>query len=270
MSGYLMAGQLSELERLQLQARVWEPAGERLLGKLPAGDGRRAIDVGCGAMSWLRILSRWVGPRGEVIGTDVDAQLLEAARSFAEEEKLANVRVLHDDLFASRLEPNSFDLVHARFQLAPLGRGEEQVALYLRLVNVGGWLVLEEPDTSSWHFNPPAPAAQRLIGHILEAFRAAGGNFDVGRELPTLLQKHDLVPQIRAEIEALPPGHPYLRLPLQFARSLEPRLTKFLSETELRQLRDEVESELGAADRWGLSFTLVQALAEIRGRQANT
>ena len=263
MSSYLMAGQLSELERLQLQSRVWEPAGERLLVKLKRENGRRAVDIGCGAMSWLRILSRWVGTEGEVLGTDIDATLLEAARGFVDAEKLGNVEVRRDDLFASQLEPNSFDLVHARFQLAPLGRAEEQITLYRRLVRPGGWLVLEEPDTSSWHFNPPAPAAQRLIALILEAFRAAGGNFDMGRELPALLGKHGLAPQIRAEVEALPPGHPYLRLPLQFARSLEQRLTKLLSGAELRELREQAEGELSTNDRWGLTFTLVQAFTEV-------
>lgn len=54
--------------------------------------------------------------------------MLEAARTFVEIESLGNVDVSEDDLFASALEPTSFDLVHARFQLAPLGRFEEQVA----------------------------------------------------------------------------------------------------------------------------------------------
>ena len=30
-SDYLLAGQTSELERLQLQSRIWEPSGRRLL-----------------------------------------------------------------------------------------------------------------------------------------------------------------------------------------------------------------------------------------------
>src|SRR6266540_5645353 len=49
-------------------------------------------------------------------------------------------------LFASQLEPAWFDLVHARFQLAPLGRGQQQTATYLRLVRPGGTIVLEEVD----------------------------------------------------------------------------------------------------------------------------
>ena len=69
----------------------------------------------------------------------------------------------------------NFDLVHARFVIAPLGRGREQVDCYRRLVRPGGSLVLEEWDLGSWHFNPPAPAAERLIQLLSEIFAALGG-----------------------------------------------------------------------------------------------
>jgi hypothetical protein len=46
-SGYLLAGQASELERLQLQSRVWEPSGRQLLEEVGDGGGARALDVGC-------------------------------------------------------------------------------------------------------------------------------------------------------------------------------------------------------------------------------
>src|SRR5215211_7101099 len=87
--GYLLAGQLSELERLQLQSRVWEPTGRQLLSQLDGGTGGRVLDVGCGAMSWLRILSEWVGPSGRVVGTDIDEHLLDGARSFLEAEGIS-------------------------------------------------------------------------------------------------------------------------------------------------------------------------------------
>jgi ubiquinone/menaquinone biosynthesis C-methylase UbiE len=77
---YLLANQPSELERLRLQSRVWEPSGRQLLSKLGGGTGSRALDVGCGAMGWLRILSEWVGPSGHVVGGDIDKSLLNAAR----------------------------------------------------------------------------------------------------------------------------------------------------------------------------------------------
>src|SRR5688572_24446649 len=171
---YLLADQLSELERLQLQSRVWEPSGRELLTKVGDGSGLRALDVGCGALGWLRILSRWVGRAGRVVGTDIDERLLDAARSFLEADGIANVELVVDDLFNSKLEPQSFDLVHARYVIAPLGRGPEQVASHRRLVRRGGSLVLEEWDLGSWHFNPPAPAPERLIRWLSEIFAGLG------------------------------------------------------------------------------------------------
>lgn len=85
--------------------------------------------------------------------------MLDAAAVLVDEERLANVALVEDDLFASTLEPASFDLVHARFELAPLGRFTDQLAAYRRLVKPGGFVVLEEPDISSWRFNPDAPWA---------------------------------------------------------------------------------------------------------------
>src|ERR671923_2336895 len=115
-SEYLLAGQASELERLQLQSLIWEPSGRRLLAAIGDGRGARALDVGCGVLGWLRVLSEWVGPDGEVTGTDVDERMLAAADRFATAEGFRNVGLVKDDLFASELEPGSFDLVHARYE----------------------------------------------------------------------------------------------------------------------------------------------------------
>jgi ubiquinone/menaquinone biosynthesis C-methylase UbiE len=259
--GYLMAGQMNELDRLQLQSQVWEPAGSRLLDVLGDGHGKRVLDVGCGCLGWLRLLSSWVGPSGICVGTDISEQLLDAARAFVLRDGLTNVDVIHDDLFASALPAASFDLVHARFQLAPLGRFEEQRAAFTRLVRPGGLLVLEDPDTASWTFSPDAPHTNQLIKLILQAFRSAGGDFDAGRITFELLEAAGLQPTLRADLEALPPGHPYLRLPLQFATSLRPWLLHNTSESDLDGLLAAVEDELAAPNRRGLTFTLIQTWA---------
>ena len=261
--GYLLAGQLSELDRLQLQSRVWEPAGARLLAELGDGTGKRVLDVGCGCLGWLRVLSAWVGSDGICVGTDVDERLLSAATDLVEAESLTNVELMSDDLFDSALEAESFDLVHARFQLAPLGRFEEQLAAYRRLLRSGGTLVLEDPDMASWTFEPAAPASARLVGWIREAFRRGGGDFDAGRLERGLLVAAGLDPRVRAEVVALEPGHPYLRLPLQFAAALRPRLLELVAESDLDATIAAADAELADPARWGLTFTLVQTWATI-------
>jgi SAM-dependent methyltransferase len=204
--GYLLAGQASELERLQLQSRVWEPSGRRLLEEIGDGGGARVLDVGCGALGWLRILSEWVGADGAVTGMDFDEAMLRAADEFVAEEGLRNVRLVKDDLFASELEPHAFDLVHARFEITPLGRASEQMETYVRLARPAGTIVLEDPDPGSWLFNPPAPALERLIELTIEAFRASGGDWGAARQHLHLLREFAIEGSVRADVVALPPG----------------------------------------------------------------
>jgi SAM-dependent methyltransferase len=252
------------LERLRLQSQVWEPTGRQLLSRIAGGSGARALDVGCGAMGWLRILSTGVGPSGQVVGTDIDERLLDAARSLLDADGISNVDLVVDDLFDSKLEPRSFDLVHARYQIAPLGRGPEQVAAYRQLLKPGGSLVLEEWDLASWHFNPPAAAAERLIRLLSEIFAALGG--EAGRGLPELLRGIGVEePEIDAHVIALKPGHPYLRLPLQFSAALESRLRETLSADGLASLRRDAEIELAEPGRWGTTFTLIQCWGRPEG-----
>lgn len=256
---YLMAEQRSELERLRAQSQVWEPAGQRLLDRLGSGTGLRALEIGCGAMGWLRILSRWVGETGHVVGTDVDRRMLNAAHVLRTDDGLTNLDLGEDDIFASTLPSGSFDLVHLRFQLAPLGRAREQVAIARELLRPGGWLVLEDPDTGSWQEFPLAPSAARLRTLIVEAFARAGGDFNAGRRLPAYLREVGITPSVAAEIVALDPGHPYLQLPIQFAGSLRTRLVDLIDEPELDRLINAARTELADPNRWGTSFTLLQA-----------
>src|SRR5512132_551524 len=101
---YLLEGQQSELDRLRLQSLVWEPAARRVLDGLTPFRARRAVDLGCGCLGWLRVLSEWVGPEGEVVGTDVDERLLDLAQDFIDDEDLSNVRLVRDDIFESALD----------------------------------------------------------------------------------------------------------------------------------------------------------------------
>jgi hypothetical protein len=175
-------------------------------------------------------------------------------------EGLRNVALVKDDLFASDLEPSSFDLVHARFEIAPLGRGKEQLATYLRLVRPGGTIVLEDPDFGSLRFNPPpTPAQEELITLIKEAFRRSGGDLNAGRTHLELFRGFGIEANVGAEVLALPPGHPYLRLPLQFSTALTPRLRSFVNTDKLERLHREAEAELREPGRWGTTFTLLQA-----------
>ena len=88
--------------------------------------------------------------------------------------------------------------------------------------------------------------------------RLSGGDWQAGRKNLQLLREFGIEGSVRAEVVALPPGHPYLRLPLQFAASLEQQLLSLVSGDELATLREQGEAELQEPGRWGTTFTLLQ------------
>ena len=89
---------------------------------------------------------------------------------------------------------------------------------------------------------------------------------DAFRVLPELLREIGIEePGIDAHVIALKPGHPYLRLPLQFSVALESRLLETLTEDELASLRREAEAELAEPGRWGTTFTLIQSWGRLEG-----
>lgn len=267
-SEYLLAsGGTSELERLRLQARVWEPEAEAMLDRIGVAKGWRCVDLGCGAMGILGPLSRRAGVTGRVIGVDVDARQLAAARDYLQQEGLDNVELLERDAAQSGLPRGAFDLVHVRFVFAPVGRDDEMLREMLAVAKPGGVLAIEEPDTSSWACFPPRPAWRTLTDAIVAAFRAGGGDIDAGRRTFGMLQRLGLRDvHVRAAVVALPPRHPYLRLPIQFATSLRQRIVGggLLGERALDAAIAECEQIAHDPATFGLSFVVTQ----VWGRKA--
>jgi len=260
-SEYLLTDTANELERLRLQARVWEPETEAWLDRIGIQEGWRCLDLGCGAMGILGPLSKRAGKTGSVVGLDRDPQQLAAARAYAAEHKLGNVEILLADGYASPLPSGTFDLVHVRFVFAPVGRDAALLAEMLRLAKPGGILAIQEPDAAAWTCYPPHPEWDTLKNVILTAFRKGGGDFDAGRRTFGMLRQAGLEDvRMRAAVVALHDGHPYLRLPIQFATSLRSRIVDggLMRADELTAAIAACERRVGDAAISGMSFVVTQ------------
>jgi SAM-dependent methyltransferase len=261
-TNYLLAGQRGELERLQLQARVLEPDAEAMLDQIGIQSGWHSLDLGCGAMGILGPLSRRVGSRGKVVGMDIDPTLIDAARVLGQEEGWDNVELREGDARQTHLAPASFDVVHARFLLAPLRQHEAALLReMLALTRPGGVVALQEPDASSWTFCPAHPTWEKLKDAIIGAYNAGGGDINAGRRTYALLRQAGLENvQIRAAVVALPPAHPFLRAAIQFATSLRQRIIegRFLTEQELDEAIKACEVSAQDPGIFGVSFLVTQ------------
>ena len=130
-----------------------------------------------------------------------------------------------------------------------------------RLTKPGGIIAIEEPDSAAWRCYQPSDAWDRLKEAILEAFRRGGGDFDAGRRTHMMLRDRgteDL--RVRAAVVALAPGHPYLRLPIQFATSLRSRILDagLMTKPELDEVLVECEKVAGHPQTTGVTFVVTQ------------
>jgi SAM-dependent methyltransferase len=258
---YLLAGTPAEVERLRVQARTWEPEAEIMLNEMGVERGWRCIDVGCGPMGIIGPLARRTGHTGVVVALDNDPVQLQAARQYAESEGFGNVEFREGDLFSADLPSGSFDVVHARFVLAPLGRNREVLARLIDLVREGGLIALEEPDTGSWTSNPPSPSWDSLKSAVLRVFESRGGDFNAGVRLGNLLRSGGLEPiSVREATLTLPGRHPYSRLLIQLADSLRPKILAqgLLTESALQNAMRGCEGVLASPYTFTQTFRLVQ------------
>jgi len=263
---YLLQPNVTERERLALQAAMWEPATERLLAAVGPVDGWRCLDLGCGAPGALRTLARAAGPQGNVVGVDVDPALLTEAARWIRAEGLDTIELRCADAFATGLPDSAFDLVHARFMFAPLGRHDPLLAEIERLVKPGGLVAIQEPDAAAWQCWPPSREFDDLVAAIVATFAASGGDFNAGRGMQSLLRARGWSDVgVRAEALALPGTHSYARLPLLFAASLEPKLVAQLGRRNFERLKAGCAAACAQPDARVTAFVVQQTWARKAG-----
>src|SRR5262249_58779184 len=74
-SVYIMGTTQEEYTRLVRQALLYEPFAIAVFDRVHLGAGMSCLDVGSGPGEVMRLMAERVGPKGRVVGTDVDEKL---------------------------------------------------------------------------------------------------------------------------------------------------------------------------------------------------
>lgn len=114
-----------------------ERGRHRLCGTEP---GDRILDIGCGCGATLLELSPRVGIKGNVVGVDVSAVMLEVARRRVTAQGLENVILLRADAASHPFEPATFDLAFSRFGVMFFDDSVSAFAAIRRTLRPGGRL----------------------------------------------------------------------------------------------------------------------------------
>ena len=259
---YLLGADENERTRLLLQGEIHRAQAQRLLGRLSVAGGGRVLDVGCGPLGVLDLLSAAAGADGEAIGLDNEPRMIAHAQRSIAELGLTNVRLALGEADETGLAGDSIDLAHERLVLINHPEPERVVAEMARVVRPGGWVALQEVDALSWACEPRHPAFDQLLATFVDAFTAAGLDPFVGRRLPALLRAAGLSDiEFDAQAHVWHSGHPYQALLLHFMGVLRERIIQsaILSEARLDRLVAEVEQHLARPDTFVIHPLFFQA-----------
>jgi SAM-dependent methyltransferase len=203
MPAYIIRGGEAGRERLRLLARVYAADDRSAVRALRRAGGIALPRRGCGGGDVSFDLARRVGPRGRVVGIDLDEVKLAAARAEAAAAGMANVEFHTADLVGGYLPQPGFDLVYARFLLTHLREPQPALERLCGLLAPGGLMIVEDIDFSAHFSHPPSWALAAYVDLYRRAALARGVHPDIGPRLPGMLESAGLAP---AEMHVVQPA----------------------------------------------------------------
>ncbi len=180
------ADRAAELKRLHKQATVLlstELAQLQTLGFTP---GSRLVEIGCGPGFLTGPLSEIAGAAGAV-GIDTSTELLAAAKAVVAPAH-AHVAFHPGSAYGSGLPTGSCDFLYSRLLYQHLSDPLAALVEARRIVRPGGRICIMDVDDGFLTLHPCPEAFRRLTSRALVAQRNNGGDREIGRKLPTLMQ----------------------------------------------------------------------------------
>lgn len=183
---YALRGGHPGRQRLEVLGRIMWPTTYQLLKRTGVREGMVCLDMGCGGGDVTRGLARLVGSAGRVVGIDMDAAKLEAARREAARQGLSNVEFQQANIYEWS-DDLAYDRIYARFFLTHLPDCAAALDAFRKALRCGGVLIVEDIDFTGSFCYPRCSAYERYVELYREVVRRRKGDADIGPKLHGLL-----------------------------------------------------------------------------------
>lgn len=249
---YVLGHSRQELERLERQAMLFADMTRQILERAGIGAGMRVLDIGCGAGDVSFIAADLVGPGGSVLGIDISDGTIELARARAEAAGSLGVEFQTSAIEAFETW-SGFDAVVGRFILIHMPDPAAAIARISGAVDPGTAIAFGEFDLSAAAATRPLPLFELQLARIIETYRKAGLEPDMGSKLYAAFRGASLEPELfgftRIGSRSDRAGFSFLTEPV---RSLLPVMEKLgvatAEEVEIDTLGERLMAEAEAAD----------------------
>lgn len=186
---YVLGTHDAEIERLRFQHGVWQPLVREAWLAAGIGPGSRVLDVGAGPGLATLDLADLVGPLGRVVAVERSWRFLQALRQACRARGLDHVEAHELDLMHDAMPATGLDAAWCRWVACFVS---DPVLLLRRMhdsLRRGGVLVMHEyVDYQSYRCLPRRPAIERFVQEVVASWRATGGEPDIARTMPRLMQ----------------------------------------------------------------------------------
>jgi len=267
---YILGRSDSETARLILQDQIYRPITRGLLESAGIGPGMSVLDIGSGAGDVSLLLAELVGPKGRVVGVDMDAAILRRARERVTAVGWRNIEMRQGSIDALDLEPG-FDAVVGRWVLMYLPDPVATIRRLAALVRPGGILAFNEMDLAlPARTFPQSPLDAMLSRWMVPPEGTPGPDSRIGTTLYRLFVEAGLPgPQMRLEAPigggADWLGYQYIAETL---RSLLPALARVpgfdASQIDINSIAERLRREVTATNGVQLLPALVGAWTRVR------
>ena len=206
---YTLGRTSHETNRLIEQSRIYGESTHRLCKRAGISKGMRVLEIGSGAGDVALMLAELVGPTGQIVGVDVNAEILDTARQRATDAGMRNVEFIASDA-RSLVFSEKFDAIAGRFVLMYMAEPRAAFTKLITHLKPGGIAAFQEPEYTLYpaSLHPDTPLINQLITWILNVFEHSNAHLNMGIGL------------YQAFVEAgLPPPTMHLESPIGAAKT---------------------------------------------------
>lgn len=174
----------AETRRLIEQSQLYDGVTRRFLNAAGIEKGMKVLDIGSGAGDVALTLAEVVGTNGSVVGVDVNAEILETARSRADAAGITNVEFIAGDARTLNL-PNDFDAIVGRLVLMYMAEPADALKQLAARLRPGGIVAFQEIELTFYRaiVHPDTPLVNKLTEGAIAVFEQSGAHIGMGLHL---------------------------------------------------------------------------------------
>ncbi len=195
----------SELDRLRKQATQAAPLERQILLRHGLKEGMSVLDLGCGPGFTSRLIAE-ISKTGNVLGVDLNNDLLTVAKKELEKNPLSNLQFAPANVYDLSSLEQKFDFIYSRFVFQHLEHPDKALEQILSVLNPGGIFLVLDVDDALVTLYPNHPTYDKIFSLQQNYQKEQGGDRFVGRKLAHYFSKQGFT-DVNVHVETIPSSY---------------------------------------------------------------